>query len=68
MEYNGKALVDITDPKDPTKVLIRGGYQQLPGFARSSRDDGKTACGCWIYSGAWTAAGNQMVTARQRDP
>jgi formate dehydrogenase major subunit len=66
MEYNGKALVDITDPKDPTKVLIAAGTQ-LAGFAQLT-DDGKTACGCWIYSGAWTAAGNQMGRRDNADP
>jgi formate dehydrogenase major subunit len=66
MEYNGKALVDITDAKDPTKVLIAAGTQ-LAGFAQLT-DDGKTACGCWIYSGAWTAAGNQMGRRDNADP
>jgi formate dehydrogenase major subunit len=66
MEYNGKALVDVTDAKDPTKVLIAAGTQ-LAGFAQLT-DDGKTACGCWIYSGAWTAAGNQMGRRDNADP
>ena len=34
-------------PKDPTKVLVKAG-EQLAGFAEL-RDDGITACGCWIY-------------------
>jgi len=29
MEYNGKALADLTEPKDPTKVLVKKGQ---PGF------------------------------------
>ena len=66
MEYNGKALVDIPDPKDPTKVLVAAGAQ-LSGFGQLT-DDGKTACGCWIYSGAWTAAGNQMGRRDNADP
>jgi formate dehydrogenase major subunit len=66
MEYNGKALADLTDPKDKTKVLVKGG-EQLAGFGQL-RDDGTTACGCWIYSGAWTQAGNQMARRDNSDP
>ncbi len=66
MEYNGRALTDLTDPKDPTKVLLAAGTQ-VPGFGLL-RDDGSTACGCWIYAGAWTAAGNQMSRRDNADP
>jgi formate dehydrogenase major subunit len=66
MEYNGKALADVTDPKDKTQVLARAG-EQLSGFGLL-RDDGSTACGCWIYSGAWTQAGNQMARRDNSDP
>src|SRR5262245_11909546 len=66
MEYNGRALGDVTDPADPKKVLVAAG-QQLPGFAML-RDDGSTACGCWIYSGCWTQAGNQMARRDNSDP
>jgi formate dehydrogenase major subunit len=65
-EYNGKALADVTDPKDPTKVLVKAG-DLLAGFGQL-RDDGSTACGCWIYSGAWTQAGNQMARRDNSDP
>jgi formate dehydrogenase major subunit len=65
-EFNGKALADVTDPKDPKKVLVPAG-QQLPGFAML-RDDGTTSCGCWIYSGCWTQAGNQMARRDNSDP
>ncbi len=67
MEYNGKALVDITDPKDPTKVLRACGASSCRA-SRMLRDDGSTACGCWIYSGAWTPAGNQMARRDNSDP
>lgn len=72
MEYNGKALADVLappDPKDPNappKVLAKAG-EQLAGFGQL-RDDGSTACGCWIYSGAWTQAGNQMARRDNSDP
>ena len=72
MEYNGKALTDVlapVDPKaphDPPKVLVKAG-EQVPGFGLL-RDDGSTACGCWIYSGAWTQAGNQMARRDNADP
>jgi formate dehydrogenase major subunit len=66
MEYNGKALADLVDPKDKTKVLVKAG-EQLAGFGQL-RDDGSTACGCWIYSGSWTQAGNQMARRDNADP
>ncbi|MDR7271439.1 formate dehydrogenase major subunit [Pelomonas saccharophila] len=65
-EYNGKALADVTDPKDTTKVLAKAG-EQLSGFGLL-RDDGSTAAGCWIYTGAWTQAGNQMARRDNADP
>ena len=66
MEYNGKALTDLVDPKDPTKTLAKAG-EQLSGFGLL-RDDGSTASGCWIYCGAWTQAGNQMGRRDNADP
>jgi formate dehydrogenase major subunit len=63
MEISGKALMDLTDPKDASKVLAKAG-DQLSGFAQL-RDDGSTASGNWIYCGMWSQAGN--LTAR-RDP
>ncbi len=65
-EYNGKALADVLDPKDPGKV-IRPAGQQVAGFGEL-RDDGSTACGCWIYAGCWTQAGNQMARRDNSDP
>ena len=47
-------------------VLLRAG-QQLAGFAQL-RDDGTTACGCWIYTGCWTEAGNMMARRDATDP
>ncbi|GAM08641.1 formate dehydrogenase-O major subunit [Geobacter sp. OR-1] len=66
MEYSGKALADLPDPKDPAKTMLMKG-QQLDGFAQL-RDDGTTACGCWIYSGAWTEKGNMMARRDNSDP
>jgi len=63
-ELNGKALVDITDPK--TNVTIKAG-QQLPGFAWL-KDDGTTSCGNWIYCGSWTEAGALMQRRGTDDP
>jgi formate dehydrogenase major subunit len=60
-EINGKTFADAEDPG--TKTQLKAG-QQLPGFAWL-KDDGTTACGNWIYCGAYTEAGN--LTAR-RDP
>ena len=65
-EYNGKALADVLDPKDPTKVIRKAG-EQLGGFGEL-RDDGSTASGCWIFAGCWTEAGNQMARRDNSDP
>lgn len=65
-EMNGTALAALTDPADPAKVLLEAG-KQLPGFA-ALRDDGTTACGCWIYSGCYTEAGNNMARRDNSDP
>ena len=71
-EINGKALADVLAPADPANptapraVLVKAG-QQLPGFAML-RDDGSTACGNWLYSGAWTEAGNMTARRSLDDP
>jgi formate dehydrogenase major subunit len=63
-EINGKALADLEDPV--TKQQIKAG-QQLPGFAWL-KDDGTTMCGNWIYSGAFTEAGNLTARRDAADP
>jgi formate dehydrogenase major subunit len=65
-EFNGKALADVVDPKDPKTVLARAG-DQLDTFAHL-RDDGGTACGCWIFTGAWNSKGNMMARRDNADP
>ena len=65
-EFSGRALKDVTDPKDPAKVLVKAG-EQLNGFAEL-RDDGSTACGCWIFAGAWSEKGNLMARRDNADP
>jgi formate dehydrogenase major subunit len=65
-EFNGKALADVTDPKDPKTVLVKAG-EQLDGFAQL-RDDGSTAAGCWVFTGAWTSKGNMMARRDNSDP
>lgn len=65
MEYSGKALADVADPKDPTKVVKHG--QQLSSFTQL-KDDGSTASGCWIFCGAWTQDGNMMARRDTTDP
>ena len=65
-EINGKALGDVLDPKDPTKVLVKAG-DQLPSFAML-RDDGSTSCGNWIYCGTWSQAGNNTARRDNSDP
>jgi len=65
-ELNGSVLETVTDPADPTKVLLEKG-RQLASFA-ALRDDGTTACACWIYSGCFNEAGNNMARRDNRDP
>ena len=65
-ELNGSALADVPDPADPSKLLLQKG-KQLPAFS-ACRDDGSTACGCWIYSGCYTEAGNMMARRDNSDP
>jgi len=66
MEISGKALADVYDPKDKTKVIVPAG-QQLASFAQL-RDDGSTSCGNWIYSGCWSQAGNLAARRDNTDP
>jgi formate dehydrogenase major subunit len=65
-EFNGKALADVTDPKDPKTVLAKAG-DQLDSFAQL-RADGSTSCGCWIFCGAWSSKGNMMARRDNADP
>ncbi len=62
-ELNGRALEDIHDPKDKTKIIKAAG-QQLDGFIQL-QDDGSTMCGNWLMSGVYTEAGNM---AQRRSP
>ena len=65
-EISGRALTDLTDPKDPTKVLVKGG-EQVAGFGLL-RDDGSTSCGNWLYAGCWSQAGNLTARRDNSDP
>jgi formate dehydrogenase major subunit len=65
-ELNGSVLDDVLDPNDPTKKVLEKG-KQMASFALL-RDDGKTAAGCWIYTGCWTEAGNNMARRSNNDP
>jgi len=65
-EINGYVVTTVKDPVDPTKTLLEKG-KQVAGFAQL-RDDGSTACGCWIYSGCYTEAGNMMARRDTNDP
>ncbi len=65
-EINGYVVADVPDPSDPTKLLLQKG-KQVASFA-TLRDDGSTACGCWIYSGCFNEAGNNMARRDTTDP
>ena len=66
MEINGKALGDVFDPKDKTKVIVKAG-DQLASFAQM-RDDGSTSGGNWLYCGMWSQAGNLTARRDNSDP
>jgi len=63
----------ITDEPDAGKVLkeINGytvpDHKQVKGFS-DLKDDGSTACGCWIYSGVYPEADRNRARERERDP
>src|SRR2546428_4109849 len=65
-EISGKALDDIKDPKDPTKIIKKKG-DQLDGFAQL-QDDGSTLCGNWLHSGCYSPAGNLTQRRNNADP
>ena len=65
-EISGRAIVDLVDPKDKTKVLAKAG-EQLAGFGLL-RDDGSTSSGNWLYCGAWSQAGNLTARRDTADP
>lgn len=65
-ELNGYVVSTVTDPADPSKVVLEKG-KQVDTFGQL-RDDGSTACGCWIYSGSWTERGNMMARRDTNDP
>jgi formate dehydrogenase major subunit len=41
--------------------------QQLPDY-KHLKDDGSTACGCWIYTGVYPANDRNQARMRQADP
>lgn len=65
-EINGKALVDLHDPKDSKRIIKTAG-QQLEGFGQL-QDDGSTMCGNWLHLGVYTEAGNMAQRRNNADP
>ena len=66
MELNGRALEDVYDPKDPTKLVVAKG-KQLLNFSQV-QGDGSTMSACWIYGGCWNEDGNNMARRDNNDP
>ncbi len=62
-ELNGYTLAPTPDLNG---TVIPAG-KQVDGFAQL-KDDGTTACGCWIYSGCYTEKGNMMARRDNTDP
>jgi formate dehydrogenase major subunit len=65
-EINGKALADVPDLADGSRVLRPAGAQ-LGGFSELA-SDGSTACGNWLYCGTFTEAGNNTQRRSNADP
>jgi formate dehydrogenase major subunit len=65
-DMNGRALADLADEKDPTKIIKTAG-QQVDGFGQL-RDDGSTMCGNWLHSGVYPEAGNFAQRRINADP
>lgn len=65
-ELNGRTLGPVFDLKDPGKMIAEPG-KQVVNFSQL-RDDGSTACACWIYSGCWNEKGNNMARRDNHDP
>ncbi len=63
-EYNGRALVDLTD--DQGNVTRRAG-EQLASFSELTAD-GRTEAGCWIFTGCYSEEGNLMARRDNSDP
>ena len=59
-EINGYVLEDVPDPADPTKLRAAEG-QAGRGLRARCATTASTACGCWIYSGCYNEAGNNMA-------
>jgi formate dehydrogenase major subunit len=64
-------LSRIAGEPDPEKILMEiNGYtmadrRQVSGFS-DLKDDGSTACGCWIYSGVFPQEGNNRARSRRK--
>jgi len=64
-EISGSTSADIVNP-DTKEVLVKAGGQ-IAGFGML-KDDGTTACGNWIYGGAWSERGNLTARRSKEDP
>ncbi|MFH1111057.1 MAG: molybdopterin dinucleotide binding domain-containing protein, partial [Planctomycetota bacterium] len=70
-EINGYYLEDLTEANPDGTTTDRAAGDQVPNFTKL-RNDGKTSCGCWIYSGSYNGAdfetGNLMARRTASDP
>src|SRR4051812_25895894 len=69
LQWNYPEIGPEREPSVESVLKEINGYETatgapLPGFAQL-KNDGSTACGCWIYSGVYADGVNQ---ARRRDP
>lgn len=62
-EANGYALEDLYDDKGN---LVAKKGDLLSDFSQL-RDDGTTSSYCWVFTGSWTQAGNQMANRDNTD-
>ncbi len=72
-DYDSEKPTNIPGEPDAEKVLKEiNGYtvadrKPVKGFA-DLKDDGTTACGCWIYSGVYPREGYNRARERKRTP
>lgn len=58
---------DVTPNEAHSLELTTGDFQLLRGF-EELKDDGSTACGCWIYCGVWPEEGRNRAAERTSSP
>jgi formate dehydrogenase major subunit len=64
-EINGYFVEDVSEHPVDKKAYKKGPL--VPSFVYLL-DDGRTSCGCWVYSASYTEAGNMAARRKKTDP